>query len=81
MPSGIGFPQKKVFEHELRFARRKRTSAHWARYPRIDAVRQSSTSNHLKERPAMVQMKLTSAICTRGWRLLWVVGNGAELRV
>jgi hypothetical protein len=25
----------------------------WARYPRIDAVRQSSTSNHLKERPAM----------------------------
>ena len=53
MPSGIGFPQKKVFEHELRFARRKRTSAHWARYPRIDAVRQSSTLNHLKERPAM----------------------------
>ena len=53
MPSGIGFPQKKVFEHELRFARRKRTSAHWARYPTIDAVRQSPSSNHLKERPAM----------------------------
>ena len=53
MPSAIGFPQKKVFERELSFARRKRTRARWARYPRIDAVRQSSTSNHLKERPAM----------------------------
>ena len=53
MPSAVGFPQKKVFEHELSFARRKRTRARWARYPRIDAVRQSPTSNHLKERPAM----------------------------
>ena len=78
MPSGIGFPQKKVFEHELRFARRKRTSAHWARYPRIDAVRQPTTS---KNDPQCVQMKLTSAIWTRRWCLLWVVGNGAELRV
>jgi hypothetical protein len=53
MPPTVGFPQKKVFEHKLSFARRKRTRAYCERYPRIDAVRQSSTSNHLKERPAM----------------------------
>jgi hypothetical protein len=34
-----------------------------------------------KNDPQCVQMKLTSAICTRRWRSLWVVGNGAELRV
>ena len=52
-PPAVGFPQKKVFEHELRFARGKRSSARWARYLRIDAVRQRLSSNHLIERPAM----------------------------
>jgi hypothetical protein len=52
-PPAVGFPQKKVFEHELRFVRGKRSSARWARYPGIDAVRQRFSSNHLIERPAM----------------------------
>ena len=52
-PPAVGFPQKKIFEDELRFARLKRSSARWARYPGIDAVRQRLSSNHLIERPAM----------------------------
>jgi hypothetical protein len=50
MPPAIGFPQMKVFEHELGFAGRKRSSACWARYPRIDTIRQSLSSI---ERPAV----------------------------
>ena len=53
MPSAVGFSQEKVFEHELGFAGRKRSSARWARYPTIDAVRQSLSSNHLIERTAL----------------------------
>ena len=52
MPPAVGFPQKKVFEHELRLASGKRASARWARYPTIDAIRQSLSSNHFVERPA-----------------------------
>ena len=52
MPPAVGFPQKKVFECELRLAKGKRSSARWARYPRFDAVRQSLSSNHFIERPA-----------------------------
>jgi hypothetical protein len=52
MPPVVGLPQKKVFEHQLRLAGGKRASARWARYPVIDAVRQSLSSNHLIERPA-----------------------------
>jgi hypothetical protein len=77
MPPAVGFPQKKVFEHELRFARRKRTHARWARYPRINAVLQSPTSNYLKERPAMRADEIDLCDLHEGWRLLWVVGNGA----
>jgi hypothetical protein len=53
VPPAVGFPQKKVFEDELGFAGRKWSSARWARYPGIDAVRQRLSSNHLIERPAM----------------------------
>ena len=53
MPPAVGFPQKKVFEHELRFSGGKRSSARRARYPRIDAVRQSLSSNHFIKRPAV----------------------------
>jgi len=52
MPPAVGFPQKKVFEHELRFAGGKRSSARWTPYLRIDAV-QRLGSNHLIERPAV----------------------------
>ena len=53
MPPAVGFLQKKVSEHELRFASGKRSSARWAPYLRIDGVRQSLSSNHLIERPAV----------------------------
>jgi hypothetical protein len=53
MPSAVGFSQEKVFEHELGFAGRKRSSARCTPYPRIDAAQQSLNSNHLIERPAM----------------------------
>ena len=53
MPSAVGFSQEKVFEHELGFAGRERSSARWARYPTIDAVGQSLSSNHLIERTAL----------------------------
>jgi hypothetical protein len=53
MPPAVGFPQKKVFEDELGFAGRKWSSARWARYPGIDAVRRRLSSNHIIERPAM----------------------------
>ena len=52
-PPAVGFPQKKVFEHKLRVAGGKRSSARWTPYLRIDAVRQRLSSNHLIERPAM----------------------------
>ena len=52
-PPAVGFPQKKVFEHKLRFAGGKRSSAVWTPYLRIDAFRQCLSSNHLIERPAM----------------------------
>ena len=52
MPPAVGFPQKKVFEHILRFAGGKRSSARWTPYLRIDAVGCLS-SNHLIERPAV----------------------------
>jgi hypothetical protein len=53
MPPAVGFSQKKVFEHEVRFTGGKWCSARWARYPKIDAVWQSLSSNHLVERPAV----------------------------
>jgi hypothetical protein len=53
MPSAVGFPEKKVFEDELRFAGRKGSSAGWARYPGIDTVRQSLGPYHFIQRVAV----------------------------
>ena len=38
MPTAVGLPEKKIFEHELRFAGGKWSGASQARYLRIDAL-------------------------------------------
>ena len=63
MPPAIGLPQKKVFEHVLRFPGRKWSSTGWTRYPRIDAVGRSLRTTSYNE-PQCGQMKLTSAVWT-----------------